>query len=66
VRVQLAGLGFEGGIVDGVGVVGAFESVVASVCESLFATRPADVVFRLGLLDLGCGRIVLARKPMDI
>jgi hypothetical protein len=56
VRVEFAGFGFEGSVVDGVGVVGALESIVAAVCESLFATGPADVVFRFGLLDLGCAK----------
>ena len=32
VRVQFTGFGFEGGVVDGVGVVRALESVVAAVC----------------------------------
>jgi hypothetical protein len=55
VRVQFAGFGFEGGVVDGVGVVGALEGVVAAVREGFFAARPADVVFRFGLFDFGCG-----------
>jgi hypothetical protein len=56
VRVEFAGFGFEGGVVDGVGVVGALEGVVAAVCEGFFAAGPADVVFRFGLFDFGCGR----------
>jgi hypothetical protein len=51
--VERARFGFERGVVDGVRVVGAFEGVVAAVCESLFAAGPADVILCFGLFDFG-------------
>ena len=51
--VQLAGFGFESGIVDWVGIVGALEGVVAAVGEGFFAAGPADVVFGGGVFEFG-------------
>ena len=51
--VQLTGLGFEGGVMDGIGVVGALEGVVAAIGEGFFAAGPADVVFCRGVFEFG-------------
>ena len=44
---------------DWVGVVGAFEGVVAAICEGFFAAGPADVVLCFGLFDFGYVWIIL-------
>lgn len=54
--VELAGFGFEGGVVDRVGVVAALEGVEAAVGERFFAAGPADVILCLGVFEFGCGK----------
>lgn len=43
---------------DGIGVVGALEGVVAAVGEGFLAAGPADVVFCGGVFEFGFGFVV--------
>ena len=62
--VQFAGFDFECFIVDGVGVVGALECVVAAICERFFAAGPADVVFCCGIFEFGLFLLPSAKDQM--
>lgn len=62
--VQFAGFGFQGFTMDGVGIVGALEGVVAAIGERFFAAGPADVVFCCGIFEFGLFLLPSAKDQM--